>query len=349
MPRWTVTKAIIELYAILEAVADRVEMHKNIGEQRNNWNSLLFNSVNMMTLSATTMVGLNTAIDNTAFKLSSTLLFTAATGMLLIMNKIQPSQLTEEQRNATRLLKQLQKEIQTTLAIGNPTEEDVQSAMERVLALDKAYPLPLLAAMLEKFPSKFEPAVWWPKTKTNDDFEAQVFRSQKKTNNGWTPELETQMWQLLEVVKRKDMEDYDRLGNLALNVNKTLAISGPLLTGIAALGSALASHGSSWPGIAAVMAGSLAASLNALEHGGQVGMVFEMYRKCGGFFKLLQETIETTLEEKDCEKRENGELFEMKVAMKLGRSVSQLRQVASKFAAYESEGINMDEFASKLF
>ncbi|XP_028763014.1 probable F-box protein At4g22030 [Neltuma alba] len=342
------SKAIIELYASLEAVADRVEMHKNIGEQRNNWNSLLFNSVNMMTLSASTMVGLNTAIDNTAFKLSSALLFTAATGMLLIMNKIQPSQLTEEQRNATRLFKQLQKEIQTTLAIGNPTEEDVHSAMERVLALDKAYPLPLLGAMLEKFPSKFEPAVWWPKTKTNNDFEAQVFRSQKKTNNGWTPELETQMWQLLEVVKRKDMEDYDRLGNLALKINKTLAISGPLLTGIAALGSALPSHGSSWPGIAAAMAGSLAASLNALEHGGQVGMVFEMYRNCGGFFKLLQETIETTLEEKDCEKRENGEVFEMKVAMKLGRSVSQLRQVASKFAAYESEGINMDEFASKL-
>ncbi|XP_028763000.1 probable F-box protein At4g22030 [Neltuma alba] len=342
------SKATIQLYAILEAVSDRIEMHNNMGEQRNNWNSLLLNSVNMMTLSATTMVGLNTAIDNTAFRLSSTLLFTAATGMLLIMNRIQPSQLTEEQRNATKLFKRLQKEIQTTLAIGNPTEEDVQSAMEKVLALDKAYPLPLLGAMLEKFPSKFEPAVWWPKSKKTNDFQKQIARSHKKTNNGWTPELEMEMWQLLEVMKRKDMEDYDRLGNLALKINKTLATSGPLLTGIAALGSALASHGSSWPGIAAAMAGSMAASVNSLEHGGQVGMVFEMYRNCGGFFKLLQETIEATLEEKDCEKRENGEVFEMKVAMKLGRSVSQLRQVASKFVAYESEGMAMDEFASKL-
>ncbi|XP_028793501.1 probable F-box protein At4g22030 [Neltuma alba] len=342
-------KATIQLYAILEAISDRIEMHNNMGEQRNNWNALLLNSVNMITLSATTMVGLNTAIDNTAFRLSSALFFTAATGMLLIMNKIQPSQLTEEQRNATKLFKQLQTEIETTLAIGNPTEEDVHSAMERVLALDKAYPLPLLGAMLEKFPSKFEPAVWWPKSNKTNDCQKKVARSQQKTNNGWTPELETEMWQLLEVMKRKDIEDYERLGNLALKVSKTLATSGPLLTGIAALGSALASHGSSWPGIAAVVAGSLAASVNALEHGGQVGMVFEMHRNCGGFFKLLQESIETTLEEKDCEKRENGELFEMKVATKLGRSVSQLRRLASKFVAYELEAIAMDEFASKLF
>ena len=30
-----------QFYAILEAVADRVEMHRNIGEKRGNWNSLL--------------------------------------------------------------------------------------------------------------------------------------------------------------------------------------------------------------------------------------------------------------------------------------------------------------------
>ncbi|KAK4284356.1 hypothetical protein QN277_001202 [Acacia crassicarpa] len=342
------SKATIQFYAILEAVSDRIEMHNNMCEQRNNWNTLLLNSLNMITLTASTMVGLNTAIDDSALKVMSTLLFTAATGMLLIMNKIQPSQLAEEQRNATRLFKQLQTEIQTILAIGNPTEEDANSAMEKVLALDKAYPLPLLGVMLEKFPSKYEPAVWWPKTNTNE-FQKQVLRSEKKTNNGWTPELETEMWQILEVMKRKDMEDYDRLGNLVLKVNKTLAKSGPLLTVIAALGSALGNHGSSWVSIVAAVAGSLAASTNALEHGGQVGMVFEMYRNCGGFFKLLQETIEATLEEKAFEKRENGELFEMKVAMKLGRSVSQLKQLASKFASYESEGIGIEEFASKLF
>ncbi|RYQ89050.1 hypothetical protein Ahy_B09g095898 [Arachis hypogaea] len=38
----------------------------------------------------------------------------------------------------------------------------------------------------------------------------------------------------------------------------------------------------------------------------------------------------------------------MKVAMKLGRNVSQLRKLASKFASYRMEGIMVDEFSSKL-
>ena len=89
--------------------------------------------------------------------ISSTLLFSAATGMLLIMNKIQPSQLAEEQRNATRLFKQLYSQIRTTLALRDPTALDVKDAMEKTLALDKAYPLPLLGKMIEKFPENFEP------------------------------------------------------------------------------------------------------------------------------------------------------------------------------------------------
>jgi hypothetical protein len=49
------------------------------------------------------------------------------------------------------------------------------------------------------------------------------------------------------------------------------------------------------------------------------------------------------------EKRENGELFEMKVALKLGRSLSQLKQLARKSASIRMDGIAIDEFASKLF
>ncbi|KAF8414096.1 hypothetical protein HHK36_002095 [Tetracentron sinense] len=58
----------------------------------------------------------------------------------------------------------------------------------------------------------------------------------------------------------------------------------PLLTGIAAAGSAFvgfASHGSSAVFVS-VVAGALASVVNTLEHVGQVGMVFEMYRNCGG-------------------------------------------------------------------
>ncbi|KAK7264456.1 hypothetical protein RJT34_32065 [Clitoria ternatea] len=354
-PNNSKSKATAQLYAILEAVADRIEMHKNIGQQRDNWNTLLLNSINMITLTATAIAGVAAATsgDNTtpllALKLSSTLLFSASTGMSLIMNKIQPSQLAEEQRNATRLFKQLQTQIQTTLALGNPTEEDVKGSIEKVLALDKAYPLPLLGAMLDKFPAKFEPAVWWPSTQIQRKGKTQEGKAHsKRNNNGWSEELETEMREVIEVVKRKDLEDYERLGNIALKVNKTLAIAGPLLSGIAAVGSPFVGNGS-WAAFVPLMAGSLAAAINGFEHGGQVGMVFEMYRNCGGFFTLLEKTIEATLEEKEFEKRENGEIFEMKVAMKLGRSVSALRRLASKSASYRMEGIAVDEFASKLF
>ncbi|KAK7412679.1 hypothetical protein VNO78_04226 [Psophocarpus tetragonolobus] len=345
----TYSMAHVQLYAILEAVADRVEMHNNLREQRDNWNTLLLNSINMITLSATTMAGVaatcGAGAPLLALKLSSALLFSAATGMLLIMNKIQPSQLTEEQRNGSRLLRILESEIQTTIALGNATEEDVNAAMEKVLALDKAFPLPLLGAMLEKFPRKFEPAVWWP-----SKLEEGKGKSQRMGKmNGWSKELEMVLREVVEVVKTKDMEDYERLGNIALKVNKTLALAGPLLTGIAAAGTAFVGNGC-WGSLVPLVAGSLAAAVNSFEHGGQVGMVFEMYRASGGFFKMLETSVESTLEEEDFERRENGELFEMKMALKLGRSVSQLRELASKSASYRMEGVyDIDEFASKLF
>ncbi|KAK7348434.1 hypothetical protein VNO80_22991 [Phaseolus coccineus] len=341
----------IQLYAILEEVADRIQMHTNIGEQRNNWNTLLLNSVNMITLTATAMAVVAAASNGDTgtpllgLKLSSTLLFSAATGMSLIMNKIQPSQLAEEQRNATRLFKQLHTQIQTIIALGNPTEKDLKTSMEKVLAIDRAYPLPLLGAMLDKFPAKYEPTVWWPSSQSQRRSKTQ---ESKRTNNGWSEDLEKELREVIEVIKKKDCEDYERLGNIALKVSKSLAMAGPLLSGIAAVGSSFVGNGS-LAALVPLMAGSLASAVNAFEHGGQVGMVFEMYRNCGGFFTLLEETIRDTLEEKDIEKRENGEVFEMKVAMKLGRSVSELRRLASKSASSGMEGMVVEEFASKLF
>ncbi|KAE9461660.1 hypothetical protein C3L33_06431, partial [Rhododendron williamsianum] len=265
--------AIAKLYEIMEAVANRVEMHKNIGEQRNNWNTLLLTSINAITLTASVMTGIAAmgagGAPLVAFKLSSTLLYLAATGMLLVINKIQPSQLAEEQRNAVRLFKKLYEEIHTTIRIGSPTSNDGEEAMEKVLALDRAYPLALLGVMLEKFPKTVEPAVW------------------------------------------KDKEDYLRLGKKALKLNKILAISGPLLTGLAAFGSAFVGHGS-WAVVLGVVAGALSTVVNTTEHGWQVGMVFEMYRSNAGFFKLMQESIESNLKESEVERRENGELFEIK-------------------------------------
>ncbi|XP_004486171.1 probable F-box protein At4g22030 [Cicer arietinum] len=352
----TPSKTTIQLYAILESVSDRIEMHQNIGEQRDNWNTLLLNSINMITLTASAMAGI-AAVSGPgapllALKLSSALLFSASTGMLIIMNKIQPSQLAEEQRNATRLFKSLESHIETTLALGKPSEVYIMETIEKVLALDKAYPLPLLGVMLEKFPQKYEPATWWPSKnssrKTNKKFESNEIREKGWKKNGWNEGLENEVKDVLEVMKRKDMEDYERLGNLVLKINKTLAIAGPLLTGIAAVGSTFVSQGS-WTSMVPLIAGALATAVNSFEHGGQVGMVSEMYRSCGGFFQMMQNSIQDNILEEDEEQRENGELFEIKLALKLGRSLSQLRDLARKSAYSRVEGTTVDEFASKLF
>ncbi|KAL2339209.1 hypothetical protein Fmac_013655 [Flemingia macrophylla] len=259
----TTSFCTMQLYAILEA---RVEVHKNIGQQRDNWNTLLLNNINMITLTAATLAGVAAATSGSgtpllALKLSTTLLRT---------------------------------QIQTTNTLGNPTEEDVKGSMEKVLALDKAYPLPLLGAMLDKFPSKFEPAVLWPSSQ-----------------------------EVVEVVQRKDLEDYERLGNIALKNNKSLAIAGPLLSGIAPVGSAFVGNGS-LGAIVAIMAGSESMHLST-------------------------ETIEAEVEEKEFERRQNGELLEMKVSFLLGRSVSQLTEFTKKSALCRTKGIVADEFASKLF
>ncbi|KAE8647657.1 hypothetical protein Csa_003355 [Cucumis sativus] len=311
-----------QLRAILEAVADRVEMHNNIRQQRDNWNSLFLNSINMITLTASVLAASAPAVGSLgapllALKMSSALLFSAATGMLVMVNKIQPSQLAEEQRNAARLFKQLQTQIQSLILDGALTQMDVDSAMEKVLALDKAYPLPLLGAMLEKFPKTVKPASWWPNSSENYESQAKNKNThfdgkQGRESNGWSDELEAEMREVVEIVKSNDAEDYVRLGNLVLKVNKTLAITGPVLTGIAALSSAFVGDWSSTGMVVAAAAGSLAAAVNTLEHGGQIGMVFEMYRNTAGFFGLLEESIRGTLEEKDWEKRENGEVFERK-------------------------------------
>ncbi|KAL8461464.1 hypothetical protein ACS0TY_032799 [Phlomoides rotata] len=280
-----------KLYAIFEAVADRVEMHSNVGDQRNIWNNLLLTSINSIILAAATMAAIAaiaTGAPAAALKLSSTVMYVAATGMLSIVNKIQPSQLAEEQRNAARLFKQLHNQIQSIISVGNPTVIDVKEMMEKVLALDKAYPLPLLGtAMIEKFPATVEPAVWWPERR----------RKQSRGNtgyNGWSGKLEEEMREIVGVLKIKDEKDYLRLGEKVLNLNKFLAVTGPVLTGLAAVGSALVgtpSHGG-WAVVVAVMGGALASVVNTIEHGGQVGMVFEMYRSNAGFFKLMEESIE---------------------------------------------------------
>lgn len=338
---------VVKLHLIMEIVSDRLEMHKNIGIQRDNWNSLLLSSVNMMTLSASSMVGLAAVASAStgaeasllALKVSSTILYMAATGLLLFMNKVQPSQLAEEQRNAVRFFNQLQGELRTKLALGSFNEDDVNEAIEKVLALDKAFPLPLLGSMLEKFPETVKPAVWWPQMKTRKHER----NLQGKKNNGWNLRLEEEMKKIVMVLKNKDIENYLKLSKRVLKLNKLLSFSGPILTCFAAFGSVfLGSVNASWPMMLGIICGAMASVVNTIEHGGQVGMVFEFYRSTSGLFKLMEESIELNINEEDYYKRENGELLEIKVALQLGRSLSELRQ-------FSDDDDVCEEFANKLF
>ncbi|WOL09130.1 putative F-box protein [Canna indica] len=343
---------ISKIYALLEAIADRAEMHSIIGAQRNNWNHLFTNSINSITLTASLMAGISSIPTGAsphflAFKLSSVILFAAAAGMMMITSKIQPSQLAEEQRNATRLWKQLGRSIETSLILRPPTERDVEDAMDKVLALEKAYPLPI-TGMVEKFPEVVEPTRWWPKFQRTHGTQA----APKRLNaiNGWSEELEEEMRGILRVLKVKDEKDYVNLGKLAVDANKTLASAGPLLAGLAAVGSGLVGAPALGPvpAFIGVVGGVLAAAANTFEHGGQVGMVFELFRNCAGFYRRLQEEIEANLGEEDAQRRENGEVLEMKIALQLRRGLSELKEFA-RFASPSCEDEDITECAGKLF
>jgi hypothetical protein len=204
--------------------------------------------------------------------------------------------------------------------------------------------------MLDKFPVNVEPAVWWPqhlKSQQENKVNGRVER------NGWNENLEEEMKEVLGVLKRKDEAEYVRLSKVVLKVNKILAVCGPLFTGLAAVGSAFVGLplGCSWAAFFGVIFGALATVVNTMQHGGQVGMVFEMYRGSAGFFRLMEENIISTLTEGEADKRENGELFELKVALQLGRSLSEITGLARRSTSSLPSGNRQDkeEYASKLF
>nr|XP_034584572.1 probable F-box protein At4g22030 [Setaria viridis] len=283
-------------------------MHDIIGRQRDNWNHLLLHSTNSLTLAASVMAALAPAAPGTvgALKASAGALLATAAVTMAAVNRIQPSQLAEEQRNATRLWRQLERDVRADLdghhRTAPITEADVQDAMDRVLALDAAYPLPLLPGMLEKFPKAVEPARWWPrrrpqqlKSKRPKSFGRRSGNG--NTNNGWTPELEEEMRGLLRVLKAKDEHQYLSVGKLVLTLNRGLAV---------------------------------------------------LLRNCAGFYRKIQEDIEAALGEPDAERREDGEVFETKVALLLGRSASDLRQFR-RMASASVRDEDIKDYAGKLF
>ncbi|XP_062224616.1 probable F-box protein At4g22030 [Phragmites australis] len=349
-------KAVEKLCAIAEAAADRAEMHDIIGRQRDNWNHLLLHSTNSLALTASVMAALAPAAPTLlALKASAGILLATTAVTMAAVNKIQPSQLAEEQRNSTRLWRQLERDVRATLDLGMTpvTKADVEEAMERVLALDAAYPLPLLPGMLEKFPKTVEPTRWWPRRQQKKPAQSNAINGARRgatAGNGWTQELEDEMRGIVRVLRAKDEQEYVSNGKLALRLNRGLAVAGPALAGTAALAAAFIGAGEvgSWASGAAVLGGALAVAANTVEHGGQVGMVFELFRNVAGFYRKIQEDIKANLDETDVERRENGEVFQTKVALLLGRSTSDLQQFR-EMASPSFKDEDIKDFAGKLF
>jgi hypothetical protein len=352
------SNAAEKLRAVAEAAADRAEMHDIIGRQRDNWNHLLLHSTNSLALAASVMAALAPAAPAPALRASAGALLATAAVTMAAANRLQPSQLAEEQRNATRLWRQLERDVRATLQQQREEGEaqlaqaDVQDAVDRVLALDAAYPLPLLPGMLEKFPKAVEPARWWPRRRPQQQAKsASSSRSRsfgRRGGNGWGQEVEEEMRGLLRVLRAKDEQEYLRVGKLVLGVNRGLAVAGPALAGAAAVATAFIGGDAAWASGAAVTCGALAAAVNTVEHGAQLGMLFELLRNCAGFYRKLQEDIEAALGEPDVERRENGDVFRTKVALLLGRDASELRQFR-RMASVSVKDDDIKDYAGKLF
>ncbi|KAF8670638.1 hypothetical protein HU200_050492 [Digitaria exilis] len=266
------------------------------------------------------------------------LLATAAVTMAAV-NTIQPSQLAEEQRNATRLWRQLERHLRASLlAAGNITDADVQDAMDRVPALDAAYPLPLLPGMLEKFPKSVEPpggglAAGPPPAEEHQEIQ-ELRPPRRRHQRQWmdagagggdarAPPRAARKGRAPiphgrqasphpQQGPRRGRPHPRRHGGGGVGVHRQRRRGPP-------------PHGGRRG--AAVVCGAAAAAANTVEHGGQMGMVFELLRNCAGVLSQVAGGHRGVLGEVDVERRENGEVFETKVALLLGRSSSELKQL----------------------
>ncbi|BAT15556.1 Os12g0110700, partial [Oryza sativa Japonica Group] len=153
-------------------------------------------------------------------------------------------------------------------------------------------------------------------------------RATAMAGNCWTQELEEEMRGVHRLRRGRSVGVRRRSVGVRRGRPLRRAGHGEALAGAAALAAAFIGSGEAgaWASGIAVLCGALAAAVNTVEHGGQVGMVFKLCRNVAGIYRKIQEDIKANLKEADVERRENGEVFETKVALQLGRSTSELKQ-----------------------
>jgi hypothetical protein len=293
-------------------------MHAIIGVQRDNWNKLCHMTVNMTTIAAAMLAAMNTGVGSTSLSMSvaAFLLNVGAAGFMFLASKYQPSQLAEEQRTASRFHKLLARDIDTTLLMDPRLRKDAHLYMEEVMgrlqALDVGFPLPLKPNGLEKFPKVVAPSVLGP---VADLTETEI---PGNNTNGWTDAITKDLQRTADKLQTSDIAKYVRAARNKETPNKRLAISAPVFAVVAAVLSLLGC----WPGIqlagVAAACSIVAVLLSSFSNGGQIGMIFELYRNCAGYYAEMEQDIQSTMRIPVCQ-REDGELYHQKIALQLGR------------------------------
>jgi len=310
------SRLLAQLRNIALAAQDRSEMHAIIGVQRDNWNKLCHMTVNMTTIAAAMLAATNSGVASTSLSMSvaAFLLNGGAAGFMYLASKYQPSQLAEEQRTASRFHKLLARDIETTLLIDPRLRKDAHLYMEEVMgrlqALDVGFPLPLKPNGLEKFPKVVAPSVLGPI--------ADLAETEIPTNNTWTDAITKDLQRTADKLQASDIAKYVRAARNKEIANKRLAISAPVFAVVAALLSLLGC----WPGIhlagVAAACSIVAVLVSSFSNGGQIGMIFELYRNCAGYYAEMEQDIQSTMRIPVCQ-REDGELYHQKIALQLGR------------------------------
>ncbi len=332
------SRLVAQLRNIALAAEDRKEMHAIIGVQRDNWNKLCHTTVNMTTIAAAILAAMNSSFS---MSVAAFLLNSSAAGFMFLASKYQPSQLAEEQRTAARFHKLLARDIHNTLLIDPRLRKNAHLYMKEVMAkleaLELAFPLPLKPNGLEKFPKTVTPSILGPKANLSKTEVLPTADANNNSTNGWTQTREEDLKLTAEKLKSSDIQIYLQQARNKELANKTLAILAPVLTATAALLSLLTACNCNWPatattstttklGIHLLPLANLISSIcsiaavgcSSFSNGGQIGMIFELYRNCAGYYEEMEQEIQTTIR-LPVSQREHGELFHQKIALQLGR------------------------------
>ena len=320
-------RLVAQLRNIAVAARDRSEMHSIIGVQRDNWNKLCHSTVTMATIAAASLAAVNGATVTPVIAMSVTafLLNVGSSGLMFLANTFQPSQLAEEQRTAARQFHNLANEIEATLLTDPRLREDahlyIENKTARLQALDVAFPLPLTPNGLEKFPKVVKPSVLSP--------EVDLSEPEMTTNNsnGWTEAVADDLKKAAQKLRNSDIEIYLGWARKKQRENKRLARLAPAFLYAAATFN-IATQSLPLMNVNVVSACTMttlaaACSMAAMfcfsfAHGGQIGMIFEMYRNCAGAYADMDNTIQRAIRMPVCQ-REDGELLHQKIALQLGR------------------------------